>query len=193
MLYTVLRSRSSWDLLGEALAVTFGFDRAPALGDPTVGGVVRGAATLQWVVVAGAGLAVLAFARRRGAVVALVVVAADLAWAGVGYNPAIDRALAIQPTTPRDPRLQRAARRGSSRPGTSPRTRSRWTTTSPRRAATTCRSRSASTGSGATKLSPEFPSQVGPLPAFIPLVLPKVDEDRLTYLRCSASAGSCSR
>ena len=32
------------------------------------------------------------------------------------------------------------------------------------------------------KLSPEFPSQVGPLPAFIPLTLPKVDEDRLRYL-----------
>ena len=33
-----------------------------------------------------------------------------------------------------------------------------------------------------SKLSPEFPSQVGPLPAFIPLTLPKVDEERLRYL-----------
>ena len=40
-----------------------------------------------------------------------------------------------------------------------------------------------------SKLSPEFPSQVGPLPAFIPLVLPKVDEDRL---RCSRSSGSAA-
>src|SRR3954470_19373011 len=32
------------------------------------------------------------------------------------------------------------------------------------------------------KLSPEFPSQVGPLPAFIPLTLPKLDEDRLQAL-----------
>jgi Bacterial membrane protein YfhO len=33
-----------------------------------------------------------------------------------------------------------------------------------------------------TKIAPEFPSQVGPLPAFIPLQLPRVDPDRLRYL-----------
>ncbi len=39
----------------------------------------------------------------------LVLVAADLAWAGVGYNPAIDRAVAEQPVTGAIRELQRAA------------------------------------------------------------------------------------
>ena len=71
--------------------------------------------------------------RRRGWRSArCVLVAADLAWAGMGYNPAIDRAVAVQPATRRDPRSCNAPRRSaSSRSATSRRTRSRWTTRSP--------------------------------------------------------------
>ena len=166
--------------------MAFGFDRAPALDDPTVGRhrARRGDAAVG----GGLGLAVLLLAvlRRRGrwlAVGALVLVAADLAWAGVGYNPAIDRAV-----------------------GACSRPRARSASCNARRP-----QRFVSTGNitenaipmdykipeargydlpveerfdrlWRSKLSPEFPSQVGPLPAFIPLVLPKVDEDRLRYL-----------
>lgn len=182
VLYTVVRSRSSWDVIGDVFAVTFGFRDAPGPFDPDVGSVVRGAAVLQWVVVAGAGVAVLAFARRRWfAGLAVAVVAADLAWAGVGYNPAIPREHAIQPETaairaldvaparfvstndiaqnaiPLDYHLPEA--RGYDLP-VDKRFDRFWR----------------------AKLSPEFPSQVGPLPAYIPLSLPRVDEDRLRSL-----------
>jgi hypothetical protein len=177
LVYTVVRSRSSWDLLGDAFAVTFGVQDMPGLTDPTVGGVIRGAATIQWVVVAAAALIALAW---RKPAFALVVVFADLAWAGVGYNPAIDRALASQPETPalraldRDGRFvtvgdlaenaipmdyRRPEARGYDLP-VEKRFDRLWR----------------------TKIAPEFPSQVGPLPAFIPLQLPKVDAERLRYL-----------
>jgi hypothetical protein len=183
VLYTVLRSRSSWDLLGHALAVTFGFDRAPGLGDPTVGGVVRGAATLQWVVVAGVALAALAFARRRWlAVGALVVVAADLAWAGVGYNPAIDRSSAIQPATPAIRELQRAAPARFVSVGNISENAIPMDYKVPEARGYDLPVEERFDRLWRSKLSPEFPSQVGPLPAFIPLVLPKVDQDRLRYL-----------
>jgi hypothetical protein len=182
VLYTVLRSRSSWDLFGDALAVTFGVDRAPLLSDPTVGGVVRGAATLQWVVVAGAGVAVLAFARRRVAVLALVVVAADLAWAGVGYNPAIERSLAIQPTTPAIQALQRVAPARFVSTGDIPENAIPMDYDIPEARGYDLPVEERFDRLWREKLSPEFPSQVGPLPAFIPLVLPKVDAQRLDYL-----------
>jgi hypothetical protein len=183
VLYTVVRSRSSWDLLGESLAVTFGFDRAPPLSDPTVGGVVRGAATLQWVVVAGAGVAVLAVARRRWLpVLALVVVAADLAWAGVGYNPAIDRSLAVQPATPAIRALQRAAPARFVTVGDLAQNAIPMDYDIPEARGYDLPVEERFDRLWRDKLSPEFPSQVGPLPAFIPLTLPKVDEQRLDYL-----------
>jgi hypothetical protein len=183
VLYTILRSRSSWDLLGDALAVTFGFDRAPALSDPAVGGVVRGAATLQWVVVAGVASAVLAVLRRRWlAVGALVLVAADLAWAGVGYNPAIDRAVAQQPSTGAIRELQRAAPERFVSVGNITENAIPMDYEIPEARGYDLPVEERFDRLWRAKLSPEFPSQVGPLPAFIPLVLPKVDEDRLRYL-----------
>ncbi|MDA0159603.1 hypothetical protein OM076_04955 [Solirubrobacter ginsenosidimutans] len=183
VLYTVLRSRSSWDLVGEALAVTFGFDRAPALSDPTVGGVVRGAATLQWMVVAGVSLAVLALLRRRWlAVGALVLVAADLAWAGVGYNPAIERSLAAQPSTGAIRELQAAAPARFVSVGNITENAIPMDYKIPEARGYDLPVEERFDRLWRSKLSPEFPSQVGPLPAFIPLVLPKVDEERLHYL-----------
>jgi hypothetical protein len=183
VLYTILRSRSSWDLLGDALAVTFGLDRAPALSDPAVGGVVRGAATLQWVVVAGVASAVLAVLRRRWlAVGALVLVAADLAWAGVGYNPAIDRAVAQQPSTGAIRELQRAAPERFVSVGNITENAIPMDYEIPEARGYDLPVEERFDRLWRAKLSPEFPSQVGPLPAFIPLVLPKVDEDRLRYL-----------
>jgi hypothetical protein len=183
VLYTVLRSRSSWDLVGDALAVTFGVDRAPALSDPTVGGVVRGAATLQWMVVAGVSLAVLALLRRRRlAVGALVLVAADLAWAGVGYNPAIERSLATQPPTGAIRELQRAAPERFVSVGNIAENAIPMDYKIPEARGYDLPVEERFDRLWRSKLSPEFPSQVGPLPAFIPLVLPKVDEERLHYL-----------
>jgi hypothetical protein len=181
VLYTILRSRSSWDVLGEAAAVAFGVHDAPGPFDAQVGEVVRGAAVLQWVVVAGAGLAALIW-RRRIAVAALVIVFADLAWAGVGYNPAIKREHAIQPATPAIRELQRIAP-------------ARFVTTGEISQNSIPMDYRIPEARGydlpvdkrfdrlwRTKLSPEFPSQVGPLPAYIPLSLPRVDQERLRYL-----------
>jgi hypothetical protein len=67
--------------------------------------VVRSSALIIWVTVAGAGLLLL-FLRLRGRIgatpfvaLALVLVCLDLARAGVGQNPAIDRADAVVPET----------------------------------------------------------------------------------------------
>lgn len=183
VLYTIVRSRSSWDLLGDAFLVTVGVHRAPGLSDPAVGGVVRGAAVLQWVVVAGAGVAVLAFlSRRRLAAAALVLVFADLAWVGVGYNPAVDRALAVQPATPAIRELQSAAPARFVSTGDIGENAIPMDYAVPEARGYDLPVEKRFDRLWRTKLSPEFPSQVGPYPAFIPLVLPKVDADRLRYL-----------
>ena len=94
-------------LLGEALAVAWGFRDAPdALTDPNARGVIRLASLLVGLVFLGAAALLLA-ARLSGrlratAFVGLAVglVAADLFRAGMGQTPAIDTAVATQPTTP---------------------------------------------------------------------------------------------
>jgi len=183
VVYTVLRSRSSWDLLGDVFSVTFGFSRAPALDEASVGGVVRGAATLQWVVVAGAALVLLAFFRRRRlAVGALLLVAADLAWVGVGYNPAIDRAVAVQPVTGAIRELQRTAPERFVTVGDLSQNAIPMDYKIPEARGYDLPVEERFDKLWRSKLSPEFPSQVGPLPAFIPLTLPKVDDARLRWL-----------
>jgi hypothetical protein len=183
VLYTIVRSRSSWDLVGDSLAVVFGFDRAPGLADPTVGGVVRGAATLQWVVVAGAACLVLALLRGRAlAVGAIVLVAADLAWVGVGYNPAIDRAIATQPATGAIRELQRAAPERFVTVGDLAQNAIPMDYKIPEARGYDLPVEERFDKLWRSKLSPEFPSQVGPLPAFIPLTLPKIDDERLRFL-----------
>jgi hypothetical protein len=185
VLYTVLRGRSSWDLAGDALAVAFGIDRAPAPDDPAVGGIVRGAATLQWMAVFGLAVLLLAVLRRRGrrlALGALVLVAADLAWAGVGYNPAIGRALAVQPATGAIQELQSAAPQRFVATGNITENAIAMDHKIPEARGYDLPVEERFDRLWRSKLSPEFPSQVGPLPAYIPLVLPKIDEDRLRYL-----------
>jgi hypothetical protein len=183
VLYTVARSRSSWDLVGDAFAVAFGVDRAPALSDPSVGGVVRGAATLQAVAIAGAACLLLAFLRGRAlAVGAIVLVAADLAWAGVGYNPAIDRAVASQPETGAIRELQRTAPQRFVTVGDLAQNAIPMDHKIPEARGYDLPVEKRFDKLWRSKVAPEFPSQVGPLPAFIPLTLPRVDGDRLRYL-----------
>ena len=134
--------------------------------------------------VAGAGVAALALARRRRAfaVAALVVVCADLAWAGIGYNPAIERAHAVQPATPAIRELQRAAPGRFVSTGDLPQNAIPMDYEVPEARGYDLPVEERFDRLWRAKLSPEFPSQVGPLPAFIPLSLPRVDEDRLRYL-----------
>ena len=129
--YTAVRGRTSLDALPDALRVAWGFADAPALTEPGAREVIRGAGVLVWVGVGAAALAVVAVAlRARGraallAGVAVAVLAADLARAGVGYNPAIDRDVATRPATPAIQLLRRRRPSGTSPPATSRRPRSR--------------------------------------------------------------------
>ena len=183
VLYAMVRSSTSLSLLDEAAAVAFGRD-APDAADPDLAPIVRGAGVIQWVVVAGAAVAALALARRRRAfaVAALVVVCADLAWAGIGYNPAIERAHAVQPVTPAIRELQRAAPARFVSTGDLPQNAIPMDYEVPEARGYDLPVEERFDRLWRAKLSPEFPSQVGPLPAFIPLSLPRVDEDRLRYL-----------
>lgn len=181
VLYTVARSRSSWDVLGDIAQVTFGFADAPPPTDPDVGSIVRGAAVLQWLVVAGAGLIVLAW-RRNVAVAALVVVAADLAWAGVGYNPAIPRAHAIQPSTPAIEEVASVAPARFVTLGQIGQNSIPMDYAAPEARGYDLPVDARFDRFWRGQLSPEFPSQVGPLPAFIPLSLPTIDPERLRFL-----------
>jgi hypothetical protein len=186
--YTVLRSRTSFDALGDALRVAWGFAHPPGIDDPAVGDVVRGAATLIWVGVAGAALVLIALAvrsPRRGALLAgaaVAIAALDLARAGIGYNPAIERADAVQPATPAIRMLARA----------SP---ARFVSTGdiPQNAIPMNFGLFEARGYDLpveqrydrfwrSQLSPEFPTQVGIYPQYIPLSLPKVTPARLHAL-----------
>ena len=185
-LYTVLRSRSSWDLRGRRLSPSRSASRArPALNDPAwaawcaarrrcSGWWSRAPRSCCWRCCAGA---------RWLAVGALVLVAADLAWAGVGYNPAIDRAVAVAAGDRR-----RSASCNAPRPerfvivGNIPENAIPMDYKIPEARGYDLPVEERFDRLWRSKLSPEFPSQVGPLPAFIPLVLPKVDEERLRYL-----------
>ena len=184
LLYTIARSRSSWDLVGDAVAVAFGRDAPPA-SDPSAGGVIRGAAVIEWTVVAAAGVIVLLAARkgaRWAAAAAIAVVFADLAWAGIGYNPAIDRRLAVQPATPAIRELRAAAPGRFVSLGDIPENAIPMDYETPEARGYDLPVEARFDRLWRTKVSPEFPSQVGPLPAYIPLVLPKLDPERLRVL-----------
>ena len=156
VVYTVLRSRSSWDLLGD---VVLGHVRVLARpgpgrsvrgrrgsrrGDAAVGGGRGCRARAAGVLPASlAGGRRAAAGRRRSGVGGGGLQPGDRPRGG---RPAGDRRRSASCNAPR--------RSASSRSATSPRTRSRWTTRSPRRAATTCRSRSASTSSGGPSSRP---------------------------------------
>jgi len=96
--------RSSLRVLGSALDVAWGF--AHPRGSPlTAGPVIRLAALLVWLVVAGAALVLLGLRLRRGLAanafvgLGLALVTLDLFRAGVGQNPSIPRSDAMQPAT----------------------------------------------------------------------------------------------
>jgi hypothetical protein len=95
--------------LGPALRVAWGFATpTPALAEGVgsgVGGILKLASVLQWLVLAGLAVALVAL-RLRGRVgnsawvaLAAFLVAADLLRAGMGYNPAIPTDHATQPAT----------------------------------------------------------------------------------------------
>jgi hypothetical protein len=102
-------SRLDPDALGDALRVAWGFaeptaELASAQGGG-LAGLIRLASVLEWVVLAGAALVVMALALRRRvggatlAAVALALVAVDLLKAGRDQNPAIPIDHATQPAT----------------------------------------------------------------------------------------------
>jgi hypothetical protein len=116
------------------------------------------------------------------AVGALVLVAVDLAWVGVGYNPAIDRAIAVQPATGAIRELQRAAPERFVTVGDLAQNAIPMDYKIPEARGYDLPVEERFDKLWRSKLSPEFPSQVGPLPAFIPLTLPKIDDERLRIL-----------
>jgi hypothetical protein len=103
----------SFERVGSALEVAWGFADSPPMpfGDPAgaaaAGDTIRMSALLQWLLLAGAGLALVAMrmtGRKRlpvAAFVALatVLIAADLFRANMGFNPAIPIAHAAPPET----------------------------------------------------------------------------------------------
>jgi hypothetical protein len=100
IVYAVLRGRTALDAAGKGLKTAWGFATPPA--DEAV---IHAAALWEWALPAGLGVALIAVmvrgTRRTQLLAALVVLVAfgDLARAGMGYNPAIPRAVATQPDT----------------------------------------------------------------------------------------------
>jgi hypothetical protein len=101
----VASGRAPLSEAGRALDVAWGFAHPPPLGARGAADVVRGSAVILWASFAGAG-AVLLAARLRGRLaagafvaLAIALVVGDVWRAGMGQNPAIARANAVQPAT----------------------------------------------------------------------------------------------
>ena len=180
--------RTSLSVAGHAVNVALARAEPPVIRDPAVGPVIRGATLILWTAFASAGLALIAVALRRrvptAALVAavLLVVAGDLFRAGMGHNPAIDRDVATQPAPGSVRYLQ--AHRGT-----------RFVSTgnvSPNILAMTYGLYDAAGYDlpverrydhlWRTRISPEFPSQVGLFPQTIQLSVPRVTAPRLRTL-----------
>ena len=100
------RGELSPRLLGRALDVSWGFQRMPLVTAPDATDVIRMASLITWLTFA-AGATLVVVLRMRGrlgpaafASLALILVCADLFRAGMGENPAIPIAHAVQPATP---------------------------------------------------------------------------------------------
>jgi Bacterial membrane protein YfhO len=186
--YTAVRGRTSFDALGDALHVAWGFADPPDIFDPAAGDVIRGAAALIWVGVAGGALALVALAARAprrtgllaGAAVALA--ALDLARAGMGYNPAIERADAVQPMTPAIRMLARASPARFVSTGDIPQDATPMNFGLFEARGYDLPVEERYDHLWRSQLSPEFPSQVGIYPQYIPLSLPRVTPRRLHAL-----------
>jgi len=97
--------QSSLHFLGRAVHIAWAFAQPPSATAPHVDAIVRLAALVVWVSVAGAAvvLIVLRLGRRITplvfAALAIVLVVGDLFQAGMGQNPAIPESHAVQPAT----------------------------------------------------------------------------------------------
>jgi hypothetical protein len=187
--YTALRARTTVDALGDALRVAWGFADPPGASDPALGDVVRGAAVLIWAGVAAAGLALVVLgarvAPRHAALVAgaaIALVALDLGRAGIGYNPAIDRADAVQPATPAIRMLARASPARFVSTGDIPQDAIPMNFGLFEARGYDLPVEERFDRLWRTQLSPEFPTQVGIYPQYIPLSLPRVTPRRLHAL-----------
>jgi hypothetical protein len=181
--YAVLRGRTALDAAGHGLKVAWGFATPPI--DEAI---IHAAAVWEWALPAAAGVVLIALlARGRGnrqviATLLIAVAFADLARAGMGYNPSIPRDVATQPDTPAI-RIARAA---------AP-MRVVATGDIPQDALPMDHGLAEPRGYDLPVerrydrlwrryLSPEFATQSGPYPQGIPLSLPKVDPTRLHML-----------
>ena len=104
-IWIVAGGKTSGAAVGDALRVVLLFEDPPPLGATEAANVVRLAALFAWLVMCGAALVLLTL-RLRGrmraapfAAVAILLAAADLFRAGLGYHPAIDSERAYQPAT----------------------------------------------------------------------------------------------
>jgi len=188
--YALLRGRTTLAALDEGLRVAWGFVDPGGPAGPDQGDIVRASALWIWLGVAGVGLAIVTLAVRGGrragagalAAAAVALAFGDLARAGMGYNPAIDRDAAVQPDTPAIRVLHTAnparfVATGDIPQGALPFNHDLYEARGydlpvERRYDRLWRSR----------LSPEFASQVGPYPQNIPLSLPRVTPYRLGVL-----------
>jgi hypothetical protein len=97
---------SSWRYLGRAVDIAWAFSQRPLPGAPHLGPIVRLAALVIWLTVAGAACVILYLRLGRKlapsvfAVLAILLVVGDLFQAGMGENPAIPDSHATQPATP---------------------------------------------------------------------------------------------
>ena len=103
----VLATRgTSWRYLGRAADIAWAFAQRPFPGSAHMAPIVRLAALLIWITIAGAAclLLYLRLGRKLApsvfAVLAVLLVVGDLFQAGMGENPAIPDSHAVQPVTP---------------------------------------------------------------------------------------------
>lgn len=183
--------KASLSDLGPAARIGLAFGTPPPLTEPGYADVIRLASLLAFLVLAGTALALLAL-RGRGrigptlfgvAAVALCVV--DLFRIGVGYNPAIDRSVAEQPATGAVRYLE--SRRPLRFVGAGQARQIPQNIVGMRFGLYEARGYDLPVDRRYDRLwrrevSPEYPSQVGPFPGYIPLSVPRFDERRLRTL-----------
>jgi hypothetical protein len=183
IVYTVLRGRTALDAAGKGLKTAWGFATPPM--DEAI---MHAAAVWEWALPAAAGLVLIALlARRKGrpemlAGLLILVAFADLARAGMGYNPSIPRDFATQPDTPAIRIARAAAPQRIVATGDIPQDAlpMNHDLEEPRGYDLPVERRYDRLWR--RYVSPEFATQSGPYPQGIPLSLPTVDPTRLRLL-----------
>ena len=183
--------KASLAQLGPAAKIGLAFGTPPALGEPDYADTIRLASLLAFLAIAGAGLAVLVL-RGRGrlgatafAAAAVTLCVIDLFRVGVGFNPAIERSVAEQPATGAVRYLE--GRRPARFVGAGELRQIPQNIVAMRFGLYEARGYDLPVERRYDRLwrrevSPEYPSQVGPFPGFIPLSVPRLDERRLRAL-----------